>query len=114
MPQTSATTPRISARVAAADPVDIATVRALWCALHPEASVRPIVDDLVAGTGGRPEVLEEAMRRLQSGRLERSTWVIEPALAVLEMARTELGTPAHHRGTNDPGAADPAGRTITP
>jgi len=105
MPHTSATRRHTTERTAGADPVDIATVRALWCALHPDAAVRTVVDELVAETRERPDVLREAMRRLQSGRLERSTWVIEPALAVLETALAETGPAPASAVTKGPGAA---------
>jgi hypothetical protein len=100
MPNSSRSATRTRSNMVAADPVDIATVRALWCALHPDAAVRDIVDELVTEARDRPDVLREAMRRLRSGRLERSTWVVEPALAVLETALAETVA----SGTNDPGA----------
>jgi hypothetical protein len=111
MPHTPTTTPRSPGSTARPDPVDIATVRALWCALHPDAPVRTIVDDLVAGACGHPDVLQEAMRRLQSGRLERSTWVVAPALAVLETALAEAAAePATRGGSHAPVEIRPARR----
>ena len=92
------TATRSGSSVIAADPVDVATVRALWCALHPDAAISEVVNELVTEARDHPEILQEAMRRLQSGRLERSTWVIQPALAVLEAALAETVAASGGRG----------------
>lgn len=114
-PSLAANRPRMQVGGVGADPVDVATVRALWCALHPDAPVGTIVDELVDLAAGRTEVIQQAMHRIRSGRLERSAWVNGPALAVLELAlaktlvrsepRAEATEPTSPEGTKDPGAA---------